>query len=169
MLQLAYKHKDSLHKEYLRIIDDDRYKWLFTEGYLSFAFDIKNDTWNSLEMVSVADTGMILGYLLAKIDRSIYSVSSLFIINFYQRNLIFSKDFHQFLFELFLKHKFNKINFSMIMGNPIEPQYDRIVKKYGGRIIGVKKNDVMIHGSLYDLKLYEILRSEFNEHYHGTT
>lgn len=166
MLQLAYKHKDSLHKEYLRIVDDDRYKWLFTSGYLSFTFDVKDDTWNCLQMVSMANSGDILGFLSAEIDRPTHSVFSLIAINFYQKNLTFSKDFHHFLSDLFLKHKFNKINFSMIMGNPIEPQYDRIVKKYGGRIVGIKKNDIMIHGSLYDLKLYEILRSEFNENYH---
>ena len=50
----------------------------------------------------------------------------------------------------------------MVIGNPIEKSYDKMVKKYGGRIIGTYKEDVkLIDGEYYDKKLYEILSSEY--------
>ena len=55
----------------------------------------------------------------------------------------------------------------MVIGNPVESQYDRMVKKYNGRIVGIKRNEVMINGNLYDLKLYEILKEEFEEVING--
>ena len=52
----------------------------------------------------------------------------------------------------------------MIIGNPIEKSYDKMINKYGGRIVGIYKEDVkLIDGEYYDKKLYEILASEYFE------
>ena len=37
-----------------------------------------------------------------------------------------------------------------------------MIKKYGGRIVGIKKKDVqLIDGKYYDLKLYEIFADDY--------
>lgn len=54
------------------------------------------------------------------------------------------------------------MNFIVVVGNPIEKSYDKMIKKYGGRIVGTYKEDVkLIDGEYYDKKLYEILASEY--------
>lgn len=48
------------------------------------------------------------------------------------------------------------------MGNPIEGSYDKMIHRYGGRIIGVEKGEVRLpDGKLYDVKRYEITRREY--------
>ena len=55
--------------------------------------------------------------------------------------------------------------FSVIIGNPIEPKYDRLIEHYGGRIVGINKEHVMLpDGELYDMKFYEIFRTDYLEH-----
>lgn len=102
----------------------------------------------------------------ADIDRNIDSVSSLHLINFYDTNITFSRDMYKFLIQLFKEFKFRKINFCVVIGNPIEKMYDKYINKYGGRIIGIKKEQVKLHdGEICDLKLYEIFKRDFEKCY----
>lgn len=67
--------------------------------------------------------------------------------------------------DIFSKYQYKKIVFSVLIGNPIEPKYDRIIKRSGGRIVGVHKEHVMLpDGKLYDEKVYEICRDEYLMH-----
>lgn len=57
-----------------------------------------------------------------------------------------------------------KIEFFVIVGNPVEKMYDRFVKKHGGRITGIRKKSVKIWtGEYCDEKLYEILKDDFKK------
>lgn len=49
--------------------------------------------------------------------------------------------------------------FRVVIGNHIEKMYDKYIEKYGGRIIGVRKDEVR----LIDGKLYEITKDEYLE------
>ena len=50
----------------------------------------------------------------------------------------------------------------MVIGNPIERTYDKLCQKYGGRIIGIEKEETKLQDNkYYDVKRYEILRSEY--------
>ena len=97
-------------------------------------------------------------------DRSNNNVHDLSIINFTDNKTAFGIDLGQALKDIFEKYKFRKINFYVVVGNPIEKSYDKMIKKYGGRIIGTKKEDAkLIDGEYYDTKLYEILSTEYFE------
>jgi hypothetical protein len=64
--------------------------------------------------------------------------------------------------EIFTKFKFRKLKYSVFVGNPIENTYDRLTEKYGGRIIGIsKQDDRLIDGDFYDLKSYEIFKDDY--------
>ena len=44
--------------------------------------------------------------------------------------------------------------------------YDKYIEKYGGRIVGIFKEDVRLYdGEYYDHKYYEIFREEFIKKY----
>jgi hypothetical protein len=50
------------------------------------------------------------------------------------------------------------------IGNPIEKQYDKIIFKYNGSIVGIRKKEViLIDGKYYDLKLYEIFKKDYDK------
>ena len=90
-----------------------------------------------------------------------YYAHNLRIINFEEKpNFLFSKDLKEFIIDvLFLKFRFNKLQFTCVVGNPIEKTYDRFIIKYGGRIVGIYEKDVrLVDNKIYDLKLYEITR-----------
>ncbi len=55
--------------------------------------------------------------------------------------------------------------FTVVVGNPVESRYDRIIERYGGRIVGIHKEHTMLpDGRLYDEKMYEILRTDYMKH-----
>lgn len=84
------------------------------------------------------------------------------IVNFVDVNIIFSKDLLQFLTDIFEKFKIRKLKFSCYTDNPIEPKYEKMIKKFGGRVVGIqKKNDKLTDGDYHDLKMYELLRSDY--------
>lgn len=73
-------------------------------------------------------------------------------------------DVGQVLRDIFEKFKFNKLTFSVVIGNPIEKSYDKMISKYDGRIVGIyEKETKLIDGEYYDVKLYEITRKSYLE------
>jgi hypothetical protein len=164
MLKIAYYYKSKIQEEYQKIIYNPKYKFYVCSSYYNYEFDVGGNTnWANIEFVSVDKDDNVIGFLGASVNRDIMKVDSLRIINFKEKgNITFSKDLNQFLHELFTVHNFNKINFSVVCGNPIEKMYDKYCIKYGGRILGTYKDDVKLtDGKLYNLKIYEILKEEY--------
>ena len=104
----------------------------------------------------------LIGYIAYNIARADNSAHSLSIMNFSDNKVAFGMDLGQALKDIFEKYKFRKLNFTVVVGNPIEKSYDKMIKKYGGRIVGTYKSDVkLIDGEYYDKKSYEILADEY--------
>lgn len=160
MLDVAIKYKEQLDKLQYELWFSDKYKYWNNSIYYQ-EFQINSDTWNKHQFVSVKD-GKVIGYIAYSIARETNSVYSLSVINFSDNKIIFGKDLRQALNDIFDKYRFNKIDFTVVIGNPIEKTYDKMVKKYGGNIIGIKRDEAkLIDGKFYDLKLYEILADEY--------
>ena len=63
---------------------------------------------------------------------------------------------------LFEKFNFYKIEFGVVVGNPIEKMYDKYIQKYGGQIVGIFKSTTKLQdGEFADMKYYEIFRDEY--------
>lgn len=160
MLEPAIKYKDQLEKLQYNIWFNDKYKYWTCDVYYD-TLTINSNTWNKHRFVSVIND-KIIGYIAYNIDRGNNSVNCLSIMNFSDDEMAFGMDLGQALKDIFEKYKFRKLNFVVVVGNPIEKSYDKMIKKYGGRIIGVKKEDVkLIDGEYYDKKIYEILATEY--------
>ena len=160
MLEPAIKYRNQLESVQYDIWFNDKYKYWNSNVFYD-SMQIDTDTWGRHQFVSV-NNGEVLGYIEYSISRTNNSVSSLSIMNFSDNKIVFGKDLIQALKDIFVKYRFRKINFSVIIGNPIEESYDRMIEKYGGRIVGIYKDDVvLIDGKYYDRKLYEILASEY--------
>jgi hypothetical protein len=165
MLELAYPNKDELQKKFNGIAFVDKYKFNDTASYVDHNLKLTESTWEALECISKQDNE-IVGYFAAYIDRDCGYVKSLMVTNFGDKNIEFSRDFRQFLIDLFLKYSFYKVNFKVIVGNPAEDMYDRFIAKYGGKIAAYYEKDTKLwDGLLYDVKEYEIMRDKFIEKY----
>ena len=104
----------------------------------------------------------VIGYIAYSVSRSDNTVHALSILNFTDNKATFGMDLGRAVRDIFEKFKFRKLNFTVVIGNPIEDTYDRLIEKYGGRIVGVHKEDVkLVDGLYYDRKLYEITSSEY--------
>ncbi len=64
--------------------------------------------------------------------------------------------------DIFEKYHLRKIFFSVVVGNPIEKSYDKMIERYGGRICGYyREHTKLIDGRFYDEKQYEILEKDY--------
>lgn len=160
MLEPAIKYREQIELIQYDTWFNDKYKY-FNSGSYYGNMEIDDGTWNRHQFVSVQN-GVVIGYIEYSISREENSVHSLGIINFSDNKIAFGKDLAQALKDIFEKYKFRKLTFNMLVGNPIEKSYDKIVNKYGGRIVGTYKEHVkLIDGNYYDEKLYEILASDY--------
>lgn len=161
MLKNAILYVDDLKKKMYETWYDEKYKYYNINPY-NFQFDVSENTYEQNQFVSVNKNGKVIGYISYKLDRMANAVIELGVINFSDDKITFGKDLAQAIREIFLKFHFNKINFSVVVGNPIEKQYNKLIEKYGGRIVGIYYDDVkLFDGKLYDRQLYELLRKDF--------
>ena len=161
MLKNAKIYEDLLRYKFHETWFDDKYKYYNADVFYSDLV-IETDTWNKHQFVSVTESGKVVGYIAYSINRQTHSAHSLEIINFTDDKIRFGLDLGQALIDIFEKFRFNKLNFTVVIGNPIEKSYDKLIEKYGGRIIGVsRQNARLIDGLIYDEKLYEITSSEY--------
>ena len=160
MLDLANKYEENLQLLFANIAFDDKYKFLSGSSYRD-KYKTSDSTWAKHEFVSIHNKE-IIGYLSYSIDRDSNAAWGMQIVNFEQPNIIFAKDLKKFLTDIFEKFKFRKLKFAVYVGNPIEKSYDKMCTKYGGRIVGIyKENDKLIDGNYYDCKMYEIMRVDY--------
>lgn len=163
MLKLAYDYKDKLNHEYSKAVVKERNKYYIASSYFDYSIDLAPNNWDCIQMVSVDKGENVLGYFKSTVDRSSMSITSVCAINFTEKvNMVFSKDFYCFLKDLFVKFAFFKISWTVLVGNPAERIYDKMVKKYNGRIVGTRKQDALLYtGERCDVKLYELFREDF--------
>ena len=160
MLEPAIKYKEVLENIQYNTWFNDKYKYWISDVCCS-SLKIQDHTWEKHQFVSVVN-GKIIGYIGYNISRADNSVSGINILNFTDNRIAFGKDLHQALRDIFERFNFRKANFSVVIGNPIEKSYDKLIAKYGGRIVGTYKEDVkLFDGKLYDRKVCEVLNKEY--------
>lgn len=160
MLDAAIKYVDELKDKMLDTWFNEKYKyWNFNMYYSDI--EISNETWREHQFVSIRDDE-IIGYICYEVNRESNSCMGLGVINFSDDKMTFGRDLKQAITDIFEKFQFNKLKFSVVVGNPVEKSYDRMIRRYGGRIVGIFRQDTrLIDGNLYDVKQYEILRNEY--------
>lgn len=162
MLDLALNHEKELTKKYRTVWYDKKYNYYFN-GQFRKDIKIQEDNWYVMQFVSLDLNNEIVGYINLSIDRSCNFIDEISLINFTDKiSLILIKDLYILIQKSFEEYNFNKINFTVNIGNPIEKSYDKIVLKYGGRIVGIKQQEsILPDGTLIDNKIYEIMRNDY--------
>lgn len=166
MLEIAQLHESELKEKFHHTWFKDKYKYYYADTFCS-EFKVEPDTWNKHQFVSLYHNDYdpedieVIGYIEYDINRRTNNVHSLAAINFSDYKT-FGVDLGRAVCDIFEKFKFNKLNFSVVVGNPIEQSYDKLVEKYGGRIVGYFEKEVkLIDGKYCDEKLYEITAENY--------
>lgn len=161
MLVPAIQYEEALMEMQKQLWFDDKYMYWNSDSYYEL-FQVEPSSWAVHQFVSVKDNKLI-GYIGYRISRADNSVISLNIMNFDDNNkFAFGVDLSQALRDIFERYRFHKLVFHVIIGNPIESSYDKLVTKFGGRIVGTFKEDVKLTDGMYhDKKFYEVLASDY--------
>lgn len=164
MLTFAFDYCKERIKDRMSMIRYvDYFKYYNHRSWFDSDIDIEPNTWSQIQMVS-EDKTSLCGFMGARLNRDANNVDDIYAINFRVNDYVFAKDFREFLSSLFLKYKFNKVSFRSIVDNPANKMYQKIVDRYGGRVVGIKIKEVKLpDGELYDEILYEIMREDFME------
>ena len=139
---------------------NEKYKY-FNQGY-EITEEFVDNTEKQHQFVSVDKDNKICGMIFYYVDRKTRSVCGLNAASFDVNPFVFGKDVIQAIDDIFNKFKFHKMCFGVVVGNPIEPTYDRLCAKAGGKVAGYYRDDAMLmDGSYADIKVYEIMRDEY--------
>lgn len=163
MIAFAQDYEKELARRMRETWGNKKYWYYHSSSYMA-PIGVDENTWERVQFVSLNNSGEVIGYLGYAVDREGRYVSNLWIINFTD-DKSFGIDVMRMVKDIFEKYRYRKIVFFVIKGNPVEPKYDRLVEHYGGRVIGIYKEHVMLpDGRLYDEKVYEIFRTDYLEH-----
>lgn len=161
MLDNALKYTDKLKELYINTWHKDKYKYYNYRSYWELP-KFAESTWDGHDFVSLNKDGEIIGAIGYSINRPVESVCGLGIINFSDDMVTFGRDVMQAMKDIFEKYNFRKLSCCVVIGNPIEKTYDRLIPKYGGRIVGIEKDETKLcDNKYYDVKRYEILREDY--------
>lgn len=164
MLKNAYLYEEEIKQKMYGIWYDEKYQYYFMGAYHD-EFELRHGDggdWYCRTFASVDKHGQLLGMIGYKIDHEVDSASNFGAINFSDNKIIFGQDLAQSIDDIFCKFGMNRVEFNVVIGNPIEKSYDKMVEKYGGRILCVR-HDVAkdMAGNLHDDKAYEIMRTDY--------
>jgi len=163
MLAFAQDYEQELARKMRGTWGQEKYWYYHACSYMT-SFELDSDTWKRTQFVSLNPSGEVIGYLGYGVEREARYVSYLAIINF-TNDSSFGLDVMTMLKDIFEKYNYNKIVFSVVIGNPVEQRYDHLIERCGGRVVGIFKRHIMLpDGKLYDEKFYEIFREDYLKH-----
>lgn len=161
MLDTALKYTDQLKKLHINTWHNEKYKYYNYRSFWAMP-KFEESTWDGHDFVSLNKNGEIIGAIGYSIIRPTESVCGLGILNFTDNQLTFGRDVLQAIKDIFEKYNFRKLSCCVVIGNPIEKTYDRLIPRYGGRIVGIEKEETKLcDNKYYDVKRYEILREDY--------
>lgn len=164
MLDLAYKYEEDIRNKMLDTWYDEKYMFYYSSAHHSVWQnpDPRDGDWDNRRFVSLDSKGEVIGVIDYHVDRECDMATWFGAINFTDNKVTFGKDLAQVIDDIFCKFNMRKLEFCVIMGNPIEQTYDRMVEQYGGQITGIRHKCVrLLDGNYYDDKSYEIFREDY--------
>lgn len=161
MLDNARKYSEELKYKFIDTWYDEKYKYYYVGGWHR-EYVSPEDDWEKMCFVSLDINGDILGCISYSLDRNTGSAYDFGAMNFTDNKLTFGMDLYQAIDDIFCKFNMERLEFNVVCGNPIEKSYDKMIAKFGGRIVGIRKRAAkLLDNQLYDDKIYEILREDY--------
>lgn len=154
MLKAAKLYEKELQEIYYNVIDNPKYKYISC-NYVS-SLEIAPDEWSTVQKISYKDR--VIGFFQADICRSIRKISEVKVFSIaktLEEYKVLEKDLLKFV--LYLLDNFTKIEWSVIIGNPVQKKYRQFAEKVGGRVVGYYMNSCLVQGEYMNDERYELL------------
>jgi len=160
MLKRALQYATEIN-DFIMDYDNREYLKYYLSNYVK-PEEFATGEWNCIQTVSVVNNKPI-AYFRAELNRYPNYVSSLSIFNLIKKsNPVIVKDLLQFVDDLFMFYQFTKLCFTIRIGNPAEMQYDKVIERLGGRIVGTSYQDAILpDNTVCDVKMYELLKQDY--------
>lgn len=160
----AKLYEEQIKNKMLSIWYEEKYQYYFGgQGRQEFSLSGNNSGGFTQRAFAVLnDCEELIGYISYSVDTELEVAMWFGAINFSEDKFTFGQAIHQVIYDCFVKFGINVVEWCVICGNPIEKSYDRMCKKFGGRIVGVRRKRAKdLAGNLHDDKIYEIEREDF--------
>lgn len=161
MLDLAFNYEKELNEVWGKVCLDKKYTYFNYSDEIKYTINTSDNNSDYIQFVSLDSNKKVIGYFIANVNRIFNNVTSIAAAKFEGSSFVFARDLKDFILKLFLEYRFRKISFYVLIGNKVEKMYDKFVENYNGRIVGIEKDAVLLHGVYLDNKLYEIFRDDF--------
>jgi hypothetical protein len=159
MIDFANNHIPDVNKILQKTAIDLKYKYYNVSRFADIVINPSEDTWSGINFVSIYEN-VITGFIKVKFTNP-YRAAELSMFNTIS-NLVFMQDVREVIIMLFNVYKVPRISFSVLIGNPVEQVYDKVIGSFGGRIWGKsRKATLAMDGEVCDMKHYEILYEDF--------
>lgn len=159
----AKLYEEQIRQKMWEIWYDERYQYYFGGSWRNdFSLADNNGDYQKRAFAVLNDSDELLGYISYSVDNELRIAQWFGAINFSDDKLTFGRAIQQVIEDCFLKFGMEVVEWNVICGNPIEKNYDRMCKKLGGRIIGVRHHRTKdLAGNVHDDKMYELLKEDF--------
>ena len=157
----AIRYKEKLEDMFIDLWYDEKYKFYHATNWVD-KYKVEDSNKDEHQFVSLDKDMQIIGLIGYRVNRITDTATELSIVNFTENKIIFGLDVKKAIDDIFTKYNLRKLIFSVIIGNPVEKQYDELTRQFGGHIIGVYRENVkLMDNNYYDEKFYEILRPDY--------
>lgn len=163
MLKNAYLYEEEIKNAFYETWYDPKYQYYYMGPYHNdWGCNHNEGDYYRRNFASVDSEGELIGYISYNIEHDIKSAGCFGAINFSDNITTFGMDLVQVIDDIFCKFNMNRLEFAVVCGNPIEKNYDRMIHKYGGRILCTRHNACIdMQGNLCNDKLYELLKEDY--------
>ena len=165
MLDYAYFRQSELYDCYRKVYTRKELYFFLSYPQKDFLPNIYCNDSDYLQFVSLNSAKEIISFFNGYINKDYQRLQNLEVINFTgQPNITFSKDVENYFDEVFLCKNLRKIEFTCIEENPALKLYRKLIKKLGGREVGIQLEEKKLtDGKFYNNVIFEIFKEKYIE------
>lgn len=158
-IDFANNHLDEVNRMLQKTAIDLKYKYYNINRLADIQLSAHEDTWSNINIVSINE-GKVVGLIKVKFSNP-YKSAELSIMSTGDY-IFFITDVSEVIRMLFGVYKTPRISFMVLIGNPVENFYDKMIVNLNGRIWGhSKKSALAMDGEICDMKHYEIILEDY--------
>lgn len=161
MLKNALLYKDEIMRKYQDVMYDLRYQY-YCGGSGHNQPLIPENNFERHTFASVDEEGNVIGFISYNVDYAAMSCCNFGACSFDIGNRNFTKDLFIAIDEIFTKYHMNRLDFWCFIDNPVRPTYQKLIEKYGGRVVGTMTDTAKLQdGELHSSIIFELTAEEY--------
>lgn len=151
----AQLYREEIKYELTKRWYDEKYKYYF--GGCAEEFNIPNDNYWRRDFAHLDIEGNLDGYFSYKYDPAAKSLSNFGLIGFAENNTKLVFDALSHIKALFKTGEVRRVCWWAFEDNPANKLYERIIRKYNGKINGKETDCAFVEGRYWSSISYEII------------